>query len=632
MNSRFDSPTACMTLLIILGVLRSALVFAQTTDSPAANETDEKKVVNYEAVQPILRKHCVSCHNDDQSRGGLSLVSLEKILAGSSSGHVMTAGKPEESLLYLVTAHLDNPKMPPNKPRIPQRELDLLEKWMRTGLVEETKAANDESDPPKQPTMPVGKNESTGLSEKVIPLPQRGPIHAMAVHPIEPDIAIPGVGQILLLDALSKRPAKAISLPNQTVSDLQYSPSGDVLYVATGVPGEWGHVARWDVAKNAWLEPMGKESDTPYCLAISHDGKQLAVGTTAKVVKVYSIVDGQARFTFEKHTDWITSLNWSPDGLLLASGDRFGAIQLWDMTKGTSFATLRGHTGAIVGFLWTADGNHLVSGAWDGFLSTWDLHTQAQTLTWKAHEKGTLGLVGFDRSGTLEKQGSWLSFGRDGRLSRWTLAPEDAAPGIAMIPSATLKLPDEITQVALVPRTPSGFDSSLLNVDPSLFVVCEATGKVDLVAWDKSKSMLSGFRGIEVPLEPSVQPFQVRKPIPPLRMASAVKKSDLETPTKDGAPKGLSSEQRTLKADLSSSHASPSHSSHAGPIPSKKSLQDDLADSQRALESIEQSQVKTREVLSQLEESAARLKQLIAIQEARLKQWDINETKGAKTP
>ncbi|MCY2982924.1 MAG: hypothetical protein NTY15_04720 [Planctomycetota bacterium] len=104
------------------------------------SETNSEKV-SFDAVQPILRKHCERCHNEDQPRGDLVLTSLDKVLAGSSSGFVVVAGKVEESPLYLLMAHLDTPKMPPNKPRIPQRELNIIERWITTGLVEESQAS-----------------------------------------------------------------------------------------------------------------------------------------------------------------------------------------------------------------------------------------------------------------------------------------------------------------------------------------------------------------------------------------------------------------------------------------------------------------------------------------------------------
>ena len=52
-------------------------------------------------------------------------------MAGGVSGKAAVAGKPDDSPLYTLAAHLDDPKMPPNKPKIPQRELDTIRKLDR---------------------------------------------------------------------------------------------------------------------------------------------------------------------------------------------------------------------------------------------------------------------------------------------------------------------------------------------------------------------------------------------------------------------------------------------------------------------------------------------------------------------
>ena len=46
------------------------------------------------------------------------------------------AGKPEDSPIYTLPAHLEDPKMPPNAPKIPQREIDVLRRWVEGGLIE----------------------------------------------------------------------------------------------------------------------------------------------------------------------------------------------------------------------------------------------------------------------------------------------------------------------------------------------------------------------------------------------------------------------------------------------------------------------------------------------------------------
>jgi hypothetical protein len=61
------------------------------------------------------------------------------------------------------------------------------------------------------------------------------------------------------------------------------------------------------------------------------------------------------------------------------------------------------------------------------------------------------------------------------------------------------------------------------------------------------------------------------------------------------------------------------------PLSVPPSFTSDLEESRRALLSVEESLKQTYRTAEQLEESVARLKQIIALQEARLKQQEIRE-------
>jgi len=153
------SATSLTTLpfWFVISLVFSPQLSAQSMTSSGSESASE--MVMFESVQPILRKHCLRCHNEDQPRGDLVLTSLDKVLAGSSSGPVVVAGRLDESPLYTLTAHLDSPKMPPNKPQIPQREINVIERWIIGGLVEEmkptiTKPLEPESKPQESKSTP----------------------------------------------------------------------------------------------------------------------------------------------------------------------------------------------------------------------------------------------------------------------------------------------------------------------------------------------------------------------------------------------------------------------------------------------------------------------------------------------
>src|SRR4051812_7461997 len=111
-----------LTLLLLV----PALAQAQKAE-PAVNYKDH--------VQPILRKHCLNCHNPDKSRSDLDVSTYQKLLAGGSSGEAVKPGSPDQSLLYRVVSHQVEPNMPP-KGKIPDADLAVIKKWIEGGAPE----------------------------------------------------------------------------------------------------------------------------------------------------------------------------------------------------------------------------------------------------------------------------------------------------------------------------------------------------------------------------------------------------------------------------------------------------------------------------------------------------------------
>ncbi|MHA8057661.1 c-type cytochrome domain-containing protein [Aquirufa nivalisilvae] len=88
------------------------------------------------AIQPILEKKCVSCHNDQKTKGQLNMSSVAKMLQGGKHGDLWKAGDVSNSL-FLKRAHLPlehKEHMPPKgKSQLTPNELLLLEAWVKDG-------------------------------------------------------------------------------------------------------------------------------------------------------------------------------------------------------------------------------------------------------------------------------------------------------------------------------------------------------------------------------------------------------------------------------------------------------------------------------------------------------------------
>ena len=82
-------------------------------------------------VQSLLKKKCGKCHAGKSRKAGLDLSTVKGIVAGSESGAVIEAGKPDESSLLEM---IKSGEMPPKKePQLTAAEIKLLQDWIALG-------------------------------------------------------------------------------------------------------------------------------------------------------------------------------------------------------------------------------------------------------------------------------------------------------------------------------------------------------------------------------------------------------------------------------------------------------------------------------------------------------------------
>jgi hypothetical protein len=456
-------------------------------------------------VKPIFRKHCVSCHNPERARGELDLSAYAGIMVGGMSGKVAIAGKPDESPLYLHPAHLADPKMPPGKPKIPQRELDLIRDWIAGGLAERSSASAATT---------TTMAPSGGLGPAA-PFPRLTPVTALAVSPTAPIAAVAGRKQVLILDVAANKLRGGLPFPEGELHALRFSRDGQVLIAAGGVGGQSGTVIGFD-ARGSWkrLFAVGDEPDAILAADISADKKQVAFGGPGRVVKLVSVPEGKQLHVLRKPTDWVLSVGFSPEGLLVAAGDRFGGLYVWEAKSGKDFLTLRGHGKAVTGIAWRADSDAVASCSEDGTVRIWDMHAGTELVNWEAHKEGVLD-VAFHPSGLL------LTGGRDGHVKAWD---EKASLRTDLGPAA-----DIVLRVAI-------------TADGKVILAGDWSGEVRALS-------IAGGAGVKLPLpvEPKTQVVAlIPVPTPSVPPASELRLTAAAADTR--APTDLARKRATLKA------------------------------------------------------------------------------------
>lgn len=413
------------------------------------------KKISFEQVRAILRKHCVTCHNSNELRGGLDLSSLDAIEAGSDSGPALIPGKPEESLLWLVSAHQADPKMPPNSPRIPQREIDLLQRWitegsdMKNGLVSSgasevvnlAMASASEDGGASDSKSQLLARES--YFEPIKTVGRTSPVTSIAVHPVLPVIAVPGAGQALLFNVREQKWQDAIAFPEGEVTGLKFSQDGKNLFIAGGTPGLEGKVVGYEMSSGKRLFSVGDTTDVILAFDVSPDQSLVAIGGPKRIVEVIKIESGEIVATLKKHTDWILDVAFSPDGLLLATSDRFGGLQVWEASNGNEYASLRGHSGAVQSIAWDGCSDRLVSAGNDGTVREWDMHTKRQIDQFDAEIGNILDL-------TFSRDLGFAVVGRHPTVKRFKINEQESSSGFEK-PSVLGNIENETTRLAWIP-------------------------------------------------------------------------------------------------------------------------------------------------------------------------------------
>ena len=207
-----------------------------------------------------------------------------------------------------------------------------------------------------------------------------------------------------------------LPFPEGVVKTVRFSRGGKLLLAGGGEAAKSGRVVIWDIAKATRIAELGDEYDEILAADLSADQRLVAVGGQARIVRLLTTSDGKVESELRKHTDWVTSLEFSPPsstaGALLATGDRAGNLFLWEPRGGREHGTLKGHTAAITAMAWRPDGGVLATVSEDGSLRLWDPKESTQLKTWQAHPGGAES-VAWLRDGRL------VTTGRDSRVKLW---------------------------------------------------------------------------------------------------------------------------------------------------------------------------------------------------------------------
>jgi len=427
-----------LVFALVLGIggndLNAQTATRQDPETPTTSKTSKKapalKITFRDHVEPIFRRRCTGCHGGGQPKADLDLSRYVALLAGGSSGVVLIPGDPLQSRLFLLVSHAEEPHMPPKRPRLPRAELELIRRWIDGGLLA-TKTSRPRTSkrprsvlsrvgpPLRRPAQPAAGEQPgarpRGWTPVAAQTASRGrAVVALAASPWSSLVAVGGIEQVLVYDAVLGKLAGVLPFPEGRPHQLAFSADGEVLWASGGEAGVAGAVVGWSVRSGRRLFAVADGDDVVLGAALDPTGKRLALGSD-RVVRIVDIASGKTTHRLDVHTDWVVAVGFSPDGRRLVTGDRGGGLVLWETRQWDRVASLTGHRGAVTGVAWRPDGRVVASASRDGTVRQWESEGGRALRNWMAHEGGVMGIA-------CRTDGRLATVGRDRLARTWNQA------------------------------------------------------------------------------------------------------------------------------------------------------------------------------------------------------------------
>ena len=380
------------------------------------------KVTYDQDVKPIFREHCFTCHNQNQTKGGLALDSYRAVMTGGSSGEVLYANDLISSRLWLMVNREDQPFMPPNQDKLAAAKLDVIKRWIEGGLLENAGSkvaagkktqslvlsATTGGARPANPAMPERL-----WKQPVVRAARAGAITALAASPWGPVVAVAGQRQIVLYHTDTCQLLGVLPFPEGLPYVLRFSRDGSLLLAGGGRGGQSGCAVLFDVKTGRRVAKVGDELDAVLAADINDNHTRVALGGPQRLVRVFSTETGELVHQIRKHTDWVYSVEFSPDGVLLATSDRANGLFVWEAETAREYLDLRGHNGPVCSVSWRPDSNLLASSSLDGTVKLWELNEGKAVKSWNAHGGGVMSV-------TYLPDGRLATTGRDSSAKLWS--------------------------------------------------------------------------------------------------------------------------------------------------------------------------------------------------------------------
>ncbi len=168
------------------------------------------------------------------------------------------------------------------------------------------------------------------------------------------------------------------------VRTMVVAPDGNSLFVAR----RDGRLELWNL-QSGLVEHEWTGSNRGFSVvAVSHDGRYVAVDSNHTHVTVFDLTTRQPAATLRQAKGWITQMDFHPTAVepyLLAVSSVDKAIRLYEIPSGAVIAEYAGHHSTVNASCFSADGSRLLSAGRDGRLCIWEAQPWRCATNWPGH-------------------------------------------------------------------------------------------------------------------------------------------------------------------------------------------------------------------------------------------------------
>ncbi|MBI5038559.1 MAG: caspase family protein [Nitrospirae bacterium] len=151
--------------------------------------------------------------------------------------------------------------------------------------------------------------------------------------------------------------------------------------------------------KPLFNRPINMES---YSIALSHDGRYVAVGRTNLVDLFDTLRDGEGKIIESHGIRDVTSLQFSPDGGFLSMGG-YGSVEIWSLPEGALYKRIESYGDYITLLSFSPDGRLLAAGSRGGvhLIRIWEIGSGrvVKTLEWDWKYSDEIKAMSFSHDG-----------------------------------------------------------------------------------------------------------------------------------------------------------------------------------------------------------------------------------------